>query len=77
MKDLTHGNEGKLILYFAIPMLIGNVFQLFSMMIDSIIVGKFIGKAALAAIGASFPVIFALASLIMGITSAITTIIAQ
>jgi putative MATE family efflux protein len=77
MKDLTQGKEAKLILYFTIPMLIGNAFQLISMTIDSIIVGKFIGKSALAAIGASFPVIFALLSMIIGIASGITTIIAQ
>lgn len=77
MKDLTRGNEGKLIFFFTMPMLIGNAFQLISMIVDSIIVGRFVGKTALAAIGASFPVIFAFVSMIIGINASITTIIAQ
>ena len=77
MKDLTVGKEGKLIFYFAIPMLLGNVFQIFSSIIDRIIVGNFLGKSAVAAVGVSFPVIFALISLIIGITAGITIIISQ
>ncbi len=42
MKDLTQGNEGKNILLFAVPMLIGNVFQQLYNIVDSIIVGKYI-----------------------------------
>ncbi len=77
MKDLTKGNEGKLILYFAVPMLLGNVFQILNTLVDSIIVGNFLGKHAVAAIGASFPIIFGLISLIIGITAGITIIISQ
>ena len=77
MKDLTVGKEGKLIFYFAIPMLLGNVFQMFNMIVDSIIVGNFLGKASVAAVGASFPVLFALISLLMGITAGINIIISQ
>jgi Na+-driven multidrug efflux pump len=64
MKDLSTGNEGKLILRFAIPMLLGNVFQQLYNVVDSIVVGKFIGKNALAAVGTSGPVIFLLISFI-------------
>ena len=53
MKDLTKGREGKLILNFALPMLAGNVFQQLYNVVDSIIIGKFLGKGALAAVGAS------------------------
>jgi putative MATE family efflux protein len=77
MKDLTVGKEGKLIFYFAMPMLLGNVFQMLNMIVDSIIVGNYLGKSALAAVGSSFPVIFALTSLIIGITAGITIIISQ
>jgi Na+-driven multidrug efflux pump len=56
MKDLTDGKEGSLILKFAVPMLLGNVFQQLYNVVDSIIVGNFIGKEALAAVGASFPI---------------------
>ncbi|MFA6922720.1 MAG: MATE family efflux transporter, partial [Bacteroidales bacterium] len=77
MKDLTTGSEKKLILFFAIPMLLGNVFQQSYNIIDRIIVGHYIGKQALAAVGAAFPIIFLLISLIIGIASGITVIISQ
>jgi putative MATE family efflux protein len=77
MKDLTVGKEGKLIFNFAIPMLLGNLFQMMNMIVDSIIVGNYLGKSSVAAVGASFPVMFALISLIIGITSGITIIISQ
>lgn len=77
MKDLTTGKEGSLILKFALPMLLGNVFQQLYNIVDSIIVGNFIGKEALAAVGASFPIIFAFLSLIIGIASGSTIVIAQ
>lgn len=77
MHDLTEGKPGKLILQFATPMLIGNVFQQLYNVTDSIIVGKFLGKEALAAVGASFPLIFMLISFIIGIASGSTIIIAQ
>jgi len=77
--DLTEGNEGKLIWHFAIPMLIGNVFQQLYNVADSIVVGQLLpnGKEALAAVGASFPVLFTIASLIIGVSSGTTIIIAQ
>lgn len=77
MKDLTKGNEFKLILMFAMPMLIGNVFQQLYNIVDSAIVGNYIGKQALASVGASFPIIFLLISLIIGITIGSTIIISQ
>jgi len=77
LKDLSTGNEGKLILKFAVPMLLGNIFQQFYALIDSIIVGKFIGKGALAAIGTSMPITFLLISLFIGITMGFTVIISQ
>ncbi len=77
MKDLTIGNEGKLILKFAIPMLLGNIFQQLYSVIDSIVVGKFIGKNALAAVGTSGPVIFLLISFMIGITMGFTIVISQ
>lgn len=77
MKDLSTGNEGKLILKFAIPMLLGNVFQQLYNVVDSIVVGKFIGKDALAAVGTSGPVIFLLISFMIGITMGFTIVISQ
>lgn len=77
MKDLTKGKEYKLILMFALPMLFGNVFQQLYNIIDSIIVGNYLGKEALAAVGASFPVIFLLMSLVIGISIGSTILISQ
>lgn len=53
MKDLTKGNPTRLILAFAIPVLIGNLFQLFYNLADTRIVGSFLGDAALTAVGAT------------------------
>ncbi len=77
MKDLTEGKEGRLILNFALPMLFGNIFQQMYNVVDAIIIGKVLGKEALAAVGASFPLIFALISFVVGIAMGSTIIIAQ
>ena len=77
MADLTNGNERGLIFRFAMPMLLGNVFQQLYSIANSVIVGHILGKTALAAIGASFPIIFALISMIIGIATGSTIIIAQ
>ena len=77
MKDLTQGNESRVILVFALPMLLGNVFQQFYNIVDSAIVGNILGKEALAAVGASFPVIFVLISLVIGVSIGSTIIISQ
>lgn len=77
MKDLTKGHEAKVIFLFALPMLLGNVFQQMYNMVDSIVVGKFIGKQALAAVGQSFPVIFVSIALVMGFGMASNILIAQ
>jgi putative MATE family efflux protein len=77
MRDLTTGKESSQIFKFALPMLVGNLFQQFYNIVDSIIVGNFINKEALAAVGASFPVIFTLISFVIGIGSGATIVISQ
>lgn len=77
MKDLTVGKPGKLILFFAVPMLLGNVFQQLYNVVDSAVVGKYLGDNALAAVGASFPIFYVLISLIIGIASGNMIIISQ
>jgi len=77
VKDLTVGHEGKLILRFATPMIFGNVFQQLYNVVDSIIIGNYVGKEALAAVGASFPIIFLLIAFVIGIGSGFTIIISQ
>ncbi len=52
--DLTQGAVWKVILTFAFPLLIGNLIQQVYNLTDSVIVGRFLGKEALAAVSASF-----------------------
>ena len=51
-RDMTTGKPAKILLNFTIPIFIGNVFQQFYSMADTVIVGKFVGNTALAAVGA-------------------------
>lgn len=77
MKDLTQGNEGRLIVNFAMPMVMANMLQQGYHIVDSIIVGNVLGKEALAAVGASFPVIYTLIAFAIGIGSGATVVISQ
>ncbi len=58
-------------------MLIGSIFQQLYNIADSIVVGNYIGKEALSAVGASFPIFYTLISMIMGISSGAATIVSQ
>jgi putative MATE family efflux protein len=64
--DLTVGNETKAMLKLALPMIAGNLFQQLYNVADTIIVGRFIGPNALAAVGSSFSVMVLLNSIILG-----------
>ena len=52
--DLINGRPARAMFFFALPMIIGNLFQQFYNMADSVIVGNFVGEDALAAVGASY-----------------------
>lgn len=52
--DLTQGSPAKSLLLFALPLILGNLFQQFYNMADTMIVGNFVGEGALAAVGASY-----------------------
>ncbi|MCD7937779.1 MAG: MATE family efflux transporter [Tannerellaceae bacterium] len=75
--DLTQGKEWKVILRFAWPLLIGNLLMQFYNIADSIIVGRFIGKEALAAVSASFFIYYFIISLVIGVGSGTTVIVSQ
>lgn len=77
MIDMTQGNEGKLILKFALPMIIGGMFQQLYNTVDSIIVGRFLGEESLAAVGVSFPIMFFMIALIWGVGMGANIIVAQ
>ena len=67
MLRMTEGNTVKLLLLFSVPMLIGNIFQQLYNLVDSIIVGQFVGADALAAIGATSSLSFLFFALCNGI----------
>lgn len=77
MIDMTNGDCNKSILKFALPMIIGNIFQQIYNLVDSIIVGKFIGANALAAVGSSFAIVVFLNSIIIGLTMGVGIMLAQ
>ncbi|MDE5802572.1 MAG: MATE family efflux transporter [Lachnospiraceae bacterium] len=53
-QNMLTGNPGKTLFFFALPMILGNLFQQFYNMADSMIVGQYVGEDALAAVGASY-----------------------
>lgn len=77
MIDLTQGKPIKVILRFTIPLLLGNLFQLFYNLIDAIIVGHTLGKDAFAAVGATSALNFLIMGFAIGITSGFSIIISQ
>lgn len=75
--DMTKGNPVKLILLFSIPLLIGNVFQQFYSMVDTIIVGRFVGVDALAAVGSTGSMVFLVNGFATGLTSGFAVLVSQ
>ena len=77
VKDMTEGKPGRLILEFAIPLLLGNLFQQFYSLVDTTIVGKFLGVDQLAAVGSTGSINFLIIGFCMGICSGFAIPIAQ
>lgn len=76
-KDMTTGNPVKLILFFSIPLLIGNIFQQFYSMVDTIIVGRFLGVKSLAAVGSTGSMTFLIIGFVLGLTSGFSVLVSQ
>lgn len=76
-RDMTTGNPAKIIVNFTMPIFIGNIFQQFYSMADTIIVGKFVGNAALAAVGSCGTLVFLIIGFLQGLTAGFTVITAQ
>ena len=76
-KDMTAGSPAKAIVGFTIPVLIGNIFQQFYSMVDTIIVGKFVGTKALAAVGSVGTINFLIIGFMLGLTAGFTVLTAQ
>ena len=77
LRNMTDGSPAEHIFYFALPLLAGSFLQQLYNMVDSWVVGNYVGDAALAAVGVGFPVIFMFTSLFMGISNGGTVVIAQ
>ena len=75
--DMTVGNPMKIILGFTLPIFIGNVFQQFYNMADAVIVGKFVGNKALAAVGSTGTIMFLIYGFVVGMTAGFTALTAQ
>ena len=75
--DMTKGSPAKLIARFIIPIIIGNIFQQLYNMADTIIVGRFVGMNALAAVGATGSVVFLILGFTQGLTTGFTVMTAQ
>ncbi len=66
-RALTQGKIGNSILLFSIPMILGNLLQQFYNIVDTYIVGKYIGSNALVAVGSSYTLMTFLTSIIIGL----------
>ena len=76
-KDMTKGSPWRLIFFFTVPVLLGNIFQQLYSMVDTIIVGRFVSVQALAAVGATGSISFLVIGFATGITSGFGIVIAQ
>ena len=77
LRNMTVGNPAGHIVSFALPLLAGSFLQQMYNMVDSWVVGNFVGDAALAAVGVGFPVMFLFTSLFLGFSNGGTVVIAQ
>ena len=77
MRDFTTGSISKPLITFAAPMVLGNLFQQLYSLVDAIVVGRFAGGGALAAVGVSTNVVIFLTSALIGLTTGAAIVIAQ
>lgn len=75
--NMTEGSPAKLLLSFTLPMLIGNLFQQFYNMVDSIVVGRFVGANALASVGATGSLNFLFFAMSFGISAGVGVVVSQ
>ena len=76
-KNMTAGSPGKLIITFAIPLMLGNIFQQFYTMADTMIVGRVVGVEALAAVGAGDWLVWLVLGIMTGITQGFSILVSQ
>ena len=76
-KPMTSGSIWKQMTFFALPLMLGNLFQQMYNTVDSLIVGNFLGSSALAAVSSSGSLIFMLIGFLSGISSGAGVIVAR
>ncbi len=77
MTSLTEGKPGKVLWLFTLPLLISSIFQQLYNIVDTIIVGQFVGEDALAAVGASYPITMIFMAIAFGCNIGCSVIISQ
>lgn len=75
--DMTRGNPYALLIRFALPLLAGNLFQQLYNTVDCFIVGNYLGKEALAAIGSTSQLVFTVIGFFMGLSTGASVVISQ
>ena len=77
VRDMTKGSPAKLILLFAVPLMLGNIFQQLYTMVDTIVVGQVAGVQALAALGAVEWIMWMVLGVSTGVTQGFSILISQ
>ncbi len=77
VKDMTQGRPGSLIVKFALPLMLGNVFQQLYTVVDTMVVGKALGVSALAAVGSADWLNWMMLGIIQGLTQGFAILMAQ
>ena len=76
-KDMTTGSPTKHIIGFAVPIFLGSIFQQFYNIVDTMIVGRFVGVNALAAVGSTSSIIFCVQGIAMGMSTGFGVVVSQ
>lgn len=77
VKNLTEGQPLRLLFFFSLPMVAGNLFQQLYNMVDTAVVGKFVGEDAVAAVGSSFPIVFLSVAVAAGLSMGCNVVVSQ
>ena len=77
IQNMTQGRPGKLIFTFALPLMVGNVFQQLYTVVDTMVVGKYLGVGALAALGAADWMNWMMLGIVQGFTQGCAILMAR
>ncbi len=77
IRDMTQGSPSKIMIFFTIPIILGNLFQQLYNIVDSVVVGNYVGPDALAAVGASSSITFLFIAIATGSSIGCSVVISQ